>query len=109
MILIDIVNADHAINTLQELAPDALLGVQPFFLAFGLHKPQMPWDFQEEFLDYYPEDEIEPPANPYIPDDMPDSAWSRPTGLLNFPDCSAERTGIMDIGEPNVTFLGLIN
>ena len=70
----DIVNSDHAINELQELAPDALLGVQPFFLAFGLHKPHMPWDFPEEFLDYYPEDEIEPPANPYIPDDMSDSA-----------------------------------
>ena len=100
----DIVNADHAIDLMRELAPDALLGVKPFFLAFGVHKPHMPWDFPEEFLDLYPEDEIDIPANPYIPDDMPDSAWSRPTGLLNFPDCNAEGTGIPDIGQPNVTY-----
>ena len=100
----DIVNADHAIQLLRELAPDALLGVKPFFLAFGLHKPHMPWDFPEEFLDLYPEEDISMPANPYIPDDMPPSAWSNPTGLLNYPDCNAEGTGIPDIGQPNVTY-----
>jgi len=100
----DIVNADHAISLLREFAPDALLGVQPFFLAFGVHKPHMPWDFPEEFLDLYPEDEMELPANPYVPEDMPESAWTHPTGLLNFPDCSPEGTGIPNIGEANVTY-----
>ena len=100
----DIANADYTIQKLQELAPEALPGIQPFFLAFGLHKPHMPWDFPEKFLDYYPEEDIQVPVNPYIPSDMPDSAWSTPTGLLNYPDCSAEGTGIENIGEPNVTY-----
>ena len=46
---------DYAIERLRELAPDALLGVQHFFFAIGLHKPHMPWDFPEEFLQFYPE------------------------------------------------------
>ena len=100
----DIANADYTIQKLQELAPEALPGIQPFFLAFGLHKPHMPWDFPEKFLDYYPEEDIQVPVNPYIPYDMPDSAWSTPTGLLNYPDCSAEGTGIENMGEPNVTY-----
>ena len=35
---------------------------------------------------------------------MPLSGWSRPTGLLNYPDCSPEGLGIPDLGEVNVTF-----
>lgn len=101
----DVANADYAIEKLRELAPDAILGIQPFFLAFGVHKPHMPWDFPEEFLDLYPEDSIELPANPYIPEDLPpNSAWTRFTGLLNFEDCSAEGTGIPNIGELNITY-----
>ena len=34
---------------------------------------------------------------------MPLSGWSRPTGLLNYPDCSPEGLGIPDLGEVNVT------
>ena len=40
----------------------------------------------------------------YVPEDMPLSGWSRPTGLLNYPDCSPEGLGIPDLGEVNVTF-----
>ena len=100
----DISNTDHVIEKLQELAPDAILGIQPFFLSFGLHKPHMPWDFPEEFLDFYPEEDIQMPANPYIPSDMPDSAWNQFSGLLGYPDCSPEGTGIENIGEPNITY-----
>ena len=100
----DIVNTDHAIEKLRELAPDALLGIQPFFLTLGLHKPHMPWDFPEEFLDLYPEEDVDLPANKYVPDDLPDAAWSRFTGLLNLPDCSAEAMGIPNLGEKNVTY-----
>ena len=39
-----------------------------------------------------------------MPEDMPLSGWSRPTGLLNYPDCSPEGLGIPDLGEVNVTF-----
>ena len=34
--------------------------------------------------------------------DFPDVAWARPTGVLNFPDCSPEGQGIPDLGLPNV-------
>ena len=37
-----------------------------------------------------------------MPQDFPDVAWARPTGVLNFPDCSPEGQGIPDLGLPNV-------
>ena len=100
----DTAEADHVVEKLQELAPDALLGIQPFFLAFGVHKPHQPWDFPEEFLDYYPEEQIQMPLNPYVPSDMPDSAWNSFSGMRGYSDCSEEGTGIENIGEPNVTY-----
>ena len=96
--------ASYVIEKLNEIAQDALLGIQPFFLAFGNRKPHQPWDFPEEFLDYYQEEDIQMPANPYVPSDMPDSAWASFNGMLNYADCSAEGTGIDNIGEPNVTY-----
>jgi len=57
------------------------------------------------FFDLYPEeDDIDLPNNPFIPEDMPESAWTGFKGLLNFQDCSAEGTGIPNIGQPNVTY-----
>jgi iduronate 2-sulfatase len=47
---------------------------QPFFLALGVHKPHLPFYIPERFLDYYPEEEIDLPYNPYVPTDMPDAA-----------------------------------
>ena len=41
----DIANIDYTIEKLHELAPEALPGIQPFFLALGLHKPHLPFDF----------------------------------------------------------------
>ena len=81
-----------------------LTGEQPFFYAMGFHKPHQPWDAPQEFFDLYPEDEIDLPSNPYVPEDMPTSAWSRFTGVLNFDDCSPEGTGIPNLGEANVTY-----
>ena len=100
----DTLNAGYVVEKLQELAPDALLGIQPFFLAFGVHKPHLPWDFPKEFLDYYPEEQIQMPLNPYIPSDMPDSAWNSFDEMRGYSDCSAEGSGIEDIGEKNVTY-----
>ena len=97
-------SATYAVEKLQELAPGALLGIRPFFLAFGVRKPHLPWDFPEEFLEYYPEEDIELPANPYVPSDMPGSAWDPGHRLTIYPDCSPEGTGIENIGEPNVTY-----
>ena len=100
----DTAEAGYVIDKLQELAPDALLGIQPFFLAFGLHKPHLPWDFPEEFLDYYPEEQIQMPLNPYIPSDLPEQAWVDFSELRTYSDCSAEGSGIEDIGVQNVTY-----
>ena len=65
----------------------------------------MPWDAPKEFFDLYPdEDKIDLPHNPYIPEDMPDSAWSGFKGVLQYEDCSPEGSGIPNIGEANVTY-----
>ena len=55
-------------------------------------------------MDFYPEDDIDLPANPYIPSDMPDSAWTVPNLLLGYPDANANGTGIENIGQPNITY-----
>ena len=95
-------NVDHYIETLNKAST---INNQPFFYAVGLHKPHIPWDAPQEFFDLYPEeDDIDLPNNPFIPEDMPESAWTGFKGLLNFQDCSAEGTGIPNIGQPNVTY-----
>ena len=77
--------AHHAIKTLQELAPAAQNG-QPFFLAAGFHKPHLPFIFPEEFLDFYPEESIKLPDNPYAPVGLPDLAWFDYAGLRHYYD-----------------------
>ena len=104
VVLRDVANTDYFVEKLQEISGAALSGEKPFFFALGFHKPHMPWDAPQEFYDLYPEDEIELPLNPHIPQDMPLSAWSSFSGVRRYPDCSAEGTGIPDIGQPNVTY-----
>ena len=43
--LVDAQFADHAIETLKVLAPDAKSGVKPLYLAMGFHKPHLPFVF----------------------------------------------------------------
>ena len=40
----------------------------------------MPYDAPQEFFDLYPEEDIDLPYNPYIPEDMPASAWVKFNG-----------------------------
>ena len=95
----DVANTDHFIQALQSIGND------PFFYAVGFHKPHLPWDAPKEFFDLYPDEEnIDLPINPYIPEDMPESAWSGFKGLLKYEDCSPEGSGIPNIGEANVTY-----
>ena len=97
----DVANTDHFIENLNNI------GNEPFFFAMGFHKPHLPWDAPKEFFDLYPDEEnIDLPFNPYIPEDMPESAWSGFfRQLASFDDCSPEATGIPDIGtKPNVTY-----
>ena len=96
----DVANTDHFIERLKNI------GNEPFFFAMGFHKPHLPWDAPKEFFDLYPDEEnIDLPFNPYIPEDMPESAWTGFRQLFRFDDLSPEATGISDIGtKPNVTY-----
>ena len=87
-------------QTLREFAPEAQLGIQPFFLAFGLRRPHLPFYFPEEFLDLYPEDED--PRNPWV-GNIPSIAWSDFWEMRAYQDCTADSLGIPDLGSINVT------
>lgn len=65
---------NKAVQILRQVAPAAKSGEQPFFLAVGLKKPHHPFVFPEHYLHYYPSDDIELPANPYSPVNMPQLA-----------------------------------
>ena len=58
----------------------------PFFIAYGTFKPHTPFIFPERFLDYYPEEVIQLPPNPYVPVNMPEKAWSDPPIFRQFDD-----------------------
>ena len=87
---------------MRELAPEALLGIQPFFLALGLRRPHLPFYFPEEFLDLYPETVEDDPRNPYV-GDIPDIAWSDWGEMRAYEDCTADSLGDPDLGMVNVT------
>ena len=87
---------------MRELAPEALLGIQPFFLALGLRRPHLPFCFPEEFLDLYPETVEDDPRNPYV-GDIPDIAWSDWGEMRAYEDCTADSLGDPDLGMVNVT------
>ena len=101
----DTVQTSHAIEKLRELAPDALLGVEPFFLALGLHKPHQPWDFPAEFYQLYNKDDMELPYNMHCPTGMPDTAWvDFGNPRTAYYDMSNEAMGIPELGQINVTY-----
>ena len=66
-------SAQHAIESLKMVAPDAKSGKQPFFVGVGFHKPHLPFQFPESFKSYYPIEEIRLPDNQYAPEGMPPS------------------------------------
>ena len=78
--------ASHAISTLTNLAPRAKTGEKPFFVAVGFHKPHLPWVFPKSFLDFYPQEDIRLPPNPFAPVNFPDIAWSNFDELRTYKD-----------------------
>lgn len=101
----DTVQTNYAIEKLREMAPNALLGVEPFFLALGIHKPHLPWDFPAEFYHKYSHDDMELPYNIHCPTEMPNSAWGDFHNIReNYYDCSNEAMGIPELGQINVTY-----
>jgi len=99
----DTLEADFVIETMREMAPDSLLGIQPFLIAFGLRRPHLPFYFPEEFINYYPKGTEDDPRNPYAPYDMPGVAWSSWGELRAYQDCTEESLGVSDLGQINVT------
>ena len=100
----DTSEAEYMIKKLREIAPNARLGLQPFFLAYGVHKPHLPFIFPEGYLDYYPEESINEPDNPYAPINMPNMAWSPFGELQSYYDTSKEALHIPNLGNINVTY-----
>ena len=76
--LLDEQVADRAVETLRNLSADAESGESqdPWFMAVGFYKPHLPFVFPASVLQYYPEDSIQLPDNPYAPVNMPQIAWS---------------------------------
>jgi len=93
-----------ALEKLAELAPEALLGVQPFFMGLGYRRPHLPFYFPEEFLNLYPLEDIHLPENQFIPENMPEIAWSNYGEIRKFTDTSNAVLGLPNLGDLNTTF-----
>ena len=77
---------DWILPRLEEASNEYKTNGNPFFIAFGAHIPHHPWVFPEEFLDFYPEDSIQVPDNPYCPIKMPSLAWNVPPMFKDYQD-----------------------
>ena len=71
----DVDIAEHAIQTLRRLADVFRDDGTNFFLAVGFVKPHLPFQYPDEYDDYYPLSEIPLPVPNYAPDSMPQVAW----------------------------------
>lgn len=106
--LIDAQIADHAIKTLKTLAPGAISGDKPFFLAVGFHKPHLPFVFPQSMFNYYPAGDVHLPPDRFSPKDMPSAAWHACTGLIRYHDIgSLNFTGKIDEQLPDWKILEL--
>ena len=101
--LVDSLEADYVIERLGQLAPDVLAGHENFFLGWGLRKPHLPFIFPEEYAQFYPEEDIQLPANPWAPEEMPNIAWSGWNELRTYRDIAAAELLNPSLGDINVT------
>ena len=101
--LVDSLEADYVIERLGQLAPDVLAGQENFFLGWGLRKPHLPFIFPEEYAQFYPEEDIQLPANPWAPEKMPNIAWSSWNELRTYSDIAAAELLNLSLGDINVT------
>ena len=84
--LVDQQIAKRAIEALRNMSTTAVRRGQPFFLAVGFHRPHLPFQFPDEYLKYYPMDDIRLPPNAYVPKNFPPIAWNRCEGLATKKD-----------------------
>ena len=61
----------------------------PFFIALGFYKPHLPFIMPQRYLDNYPEADIELADNPWVPNDLPQEAWSDYKELVKYKDVAA--------------------
>ena len=71
----DVDIAEHATQTLRRLADMFRDDGTNFFLAVGFIKPHLPFQYPDEYDDYYPLSEIPLPVPNYATDSMPQVAW----------------------------------
>jgi len=83
-------NANWAIDKMSKLAESD----QPWFLAYGAHKPHPPFNFPEEFLNLYPEDKVHEPDNMFLPQDMPFSEFTNWPELRYYGNWSKVQAGL---------------
>ncbi len=84
------------------------LGNKTFFIAVGFHKPHLPFVFPEEFLQFYPKEDIHLPDNPFVPVDTPAIAWRNYGELRSYHDISKlHLTGNINTTVPNNIVLAL--
>ncbi|XP_046555768.1 iduronate 2-sulfatase-like [Haliotis rubra] len=100
--LIDTQIADFAVKTLNDVAPKAKSGEQPFFVAVGFHKPHTPWNYPERFEKYYPLDSLQLPDNYFAPVGMPAFAWHNFSRLGTYKN--VRPYNLHDVGSINYTF-----
>ena len=93
--LIDKQLTDYGISTLRRVAPQALSGEKPFFIAIGLRRPHLPFVFPESMLKYYPTDSVQLPTNRFAPINMPDAAWSTYGEIRHY--CDVQRLNVSGI------------
>ncbi|XP_071095566.1 iduronate 2-sulfatase-like [Haliotis cracherodii] len=98
----DQIIADNAIKTLQEVAPRAKSGEQPFFVAVGFHKPHISWNYPARFNEFYPLESLRPAPNYYAPVGMPAFAWHNFTNFGAYNDVKSFH--LKDLGYINFTF-----
>ena len=71
-------NTVHAIKELGRLKD------KPFFMAFGLYKPHLPFNAPKKYWDMYDRAEIKPADNPYLPKNCPTYAPTNWGELRNY-------------------------
>ncbi|ELU08566.1 hypothetical protein CAPTEDRAFT_24029, partial [Capitella teleta] len=76
----------NAKRTLRKVAADWKKNEKNFFVAVGLKKPHLKFIFPEEYMEYYPLDDVGMPVNPTASNSTPDIAWFRSNEMRGSPE-----------------------
>jgi len=99
----DTLQTFEAIKKLEEFVDQEKTGGQPFFLGLGFHRPHLPFYVPQEFLDLYPESEIDLPDNAFAAANMPEIGWSAFGELRSYGDTSNEALDDPSLGQFNTS------